>query len=122
KLAPKKQPSVLTTWLDGPHSFDNAFNISDIDHFGNAMVEWWNALQPSWRQSNEGLPIPQYTGTFTSLCKGGQNGIITVLFGLFWWGRNLVGNTSQWHKMVADVSDMLDALLCAKESEKQHKQ
>lgn len=105
-------------WLDGPRLFDIAFDISDIDHFGNAMVEWWNALQPNWRQSDEGLPIPQYTGTFTSLRKGGQNGIITVLFGLFWWGCNLDGNTSQWHKIVADVSDMLDALLCAKESER----
>ncbi|KAK0216719.1 hypothetical protein EDD85DRAFT_781924, partial [Armillaria nabsnona] len=121
KLAPKKQPSVLTMWLDGPRSFDITFDISDINHFGYAMVEWWNALQPSWRQSDKGLLVPQYTGTFTSLHKGGQNGIITVLFGLFWWGHNLDGNTSQWHKMVADVSDMLDTLLCAKESERQRR-
>ncbi|KAK0436067.1 uncharacterized protein EV420DRAFT_1652697 [Desarmillaria tabescens] len=108
----KKRPTVLKKWLDGARSFSDPLVISDVDEFGSAMVGWWNSLQPGWRQSTEGLPLPKYAGSFTCLCKGGQSGIVAVLFGLFWWRRNCNGSL-EWSALVSDVSDMLNALLNA---------
>lgn len=96
--------------MDGVRSFSDPLSISDIDQFGNAMITWWNSIQPTWRQNAEGLPLRKYDESFACLRKGGQNGIVTVIFGLFWWRKNLNGS-SQWLTLVTDVSNMLDALL-----------
>ncbi|SJL06450.1 uncharacterized protein ARMOST_09787 [Armillaria ostoyae] len=106
----KKQPSVLKKWLDGPRSFTDPLVISDIDQFGVTMVQWWNSLQPNWRQTTEGMPLPNCAGPLTCLCKGGQNGIVSVLFGVFWWRRNCDG-PSEWSLLVSDISNTFDALL-----------
>ncbi|SJL12519.1 uncharacterized protein ARMOST_15946 [Armillaria ostoyae] len=110
--APKNWPRVLAIWLDGVRSFSDLLSINEIDQFGHSMVTWWNSIQPTWRQSVEGLPLPKYDELFACLRKGGQNGIVTVIFGLFWWRKNLDGS-SQWHALVTDVSNTLDALLHA---------
>ncbi|KAK0458066.1 uncharacterized protein EV420DRAFT_1643412 [Desarmillaria tabescens] len=115
--APKKRPSVLAVWLDGIHSFSDLLSINDIDQFGDAMVMWWNSIQPNWRQSAEGLPLRKYDDSFMCLRKGGQNGIVTVIFGLFWWRKNL-DDPSQWSALITDISDMFDALLNATGPEK----
>ncbi|SJL18772.1 uncharacterized protein ARMOST_22372 [Armillaria ostoyae] len=107
---PKKQPSVLKKWLDEARSFSDPLVISDIDQFSVVMVGWWNSLQPNWRQTTEGMPLQNYAGQLTCLRKGGQNGIVSVLFGLFWWRRNCDG-PSEWSLLVSDVSNTFDALL-----------
>ncbi|SJL18398.1 uncharacterized protein ARMOST_21986 [Armillaria ostoyae] len=107
---PKKQPSVLKKWLDGACSFSDPLVISDIDQFSVAMVGWWNSLQPNWRQTAEGMPLQNYAGQLTCLRKGGQNGIVSMLFGLFWWRRNCDG-PSEWSLLVSDISNTFDALL-----------
>ncbi|KAK0436519.1 hypothetical protein EV421DRAFT_1739478 [Armillaria borealis] len=98
---PKNRPRVLAIWLDGVRSFSDLLSINDIDQFGHSMVTWWNSIQPTWRQSIEGLLLPKYNKLFACLCKGGQNGIVTVIFGLFWWRKNSDGS-SQWHALVTD--------------------
>ncbi|KAK0458138.1 uncharacterized protein EV420DRAFT_1479892 [Desarmillaria tabescens] len=115
--APKKRPSVLAVWLDGVRSFSDLLSINDVDQFGDAMVTWWNSIQPNWRQNVEGLPQRKYNKTFMCLRKGGQNGIVTVIFGLFWWRKNL-DDSSQWSALVTDVNDMFDTLLNATGPEK----
>ncbi|SJL13367.1 uncharacterized protein ARMOST_16809 [Armillaria ostoyae] len=118
--ASKIRPKTLTTWLDGTRSFDIPPLISDSRRFAKCMMAWWNTLQPIWRQTAIGLPISDYSKPLTCLRKGGQNGIITILFGLFWWGR-LGEERSQWLLMVADVDRTIQALLQQHVPTKRHR-
>ncbi|KAF9038754.1 hypothetical protein BJ165DRAFT_1330332, partial [Panaeolus papilionaceus] len=70
---------------------DHPPSIQDPNEFGLAIVSWWNALQPSFRQSKSGLPLPLFTspsddqGTWLLLCRAGPNGFVSIILLLQWW-------------------------------------
>ncbi|KAK0463398.1 hypothetical protein IW261DRAFT_1575651 [Armillaria novae-zelandiae] len=111
-LASRRLPKALLLWADGPHSFTNPFIITDIGQFGDDIVSWWNMIQPTSRHgAAEGQPVSSHK-LLTCLCKGGQNGIMMVIFGLFWWRKDL-DDLSQWQKLLTGVSATFDVLLNA---------
>lgn len=94
--------------------------IQNIDDFGIAVAKWWYNLQPKFRQG-EGYNILQSyvspTPTpdpWSSLRRGGPNGMLSLLTMLAWWGRAVDGTTqwqedtrALWAKTVGDVTEVL---------------
>ncbi|KAK0436809.1 uncharacterized protein EV420DRAFT_1239281, partial [Desarmillaria tabescens] len=85
KLLSKRRPCMLTVWLDGPQSFEQCPSVTEPSLFAKEMVDWWNQLNPAWRRSTNGLPKADYSKSLMTLRKGGQHGLVTVIFGLYWW-------------------------------------
>ncbi|PBK94138.1 hypothetical protein ARMGADRAFT_928406, partial [Armillaria gallica] len=74
----------------------------------------WNQLNPSWRCSltSGGLPRSDYTSkSLLALRKGGQYGLVTVVLGLYWWGKGRQAEDN-WLGMVNDVANVIDVVLC----------
>ncbi|KAK0443012.1 uncharacterized protein EV420DRAFT_1649429 [Desarmillaria tabescens] len=109
----KRRPQELTQWLDGTRYFNVELFIVDASCYGRQLVDWWNHLNPAWRRSNDnsGLPKPDYSKPLKCLRKGGRQGIVTVIFGLFWWGHACRGMEQLWFRMVSDVSKTIDVLM-----------
>ncbi|KAK0227531.1 hypothetical protein IW262DRAFT_1454671 [Armillaria fumosa] len=109
----KQRPQELNKWLDGSRQFNAGIFISDLSCYGAQLIDWWNHLNPAWRRSKDksGFPQPDYSKSLKCLRKGGRQGIVTIIFGLFWWGRACNGTEQLWQQMVEDVSKMIDVLI-----------
>ncbi len=81
----------------------------DADKFAEDMVTWWGSVQPKWRKTDSGLPLPDYSHDLSVLRKGGKLGISNILLGLCWWGV-LDPDSPAWKAMVDDVSQCLKQL------------
>jgi hypothetical protein len=96
-LAPNRQPS-----------------IKDPQAFINAFWKWWDAINPSWRVREDGRLRIGGSGCWSSLCKPGQNGFLSVLQVLKWW-RELLDTASlsvqEWEAALEDVVWVLHEVL-----------
>jgi hypothetical protein len=91
---------------------------ADAAEFGLTVLRWWNAIQPQFCQSSEGeMPRPTYVSdtalgdVWSSLRKGGPNGLVTVVILLAWWGTAVQtvpaftkDSCPEWGAMVQDVN------------------
>jgi len=97
--------------------------INDSADLGVAIVKWWNAMQPEFRQSPQGMPQPVYTlpddakHAWAPLQCTGPNSLVTVMTLLFWWGSSLKArprwqddSSSSWEEAVKDVAQTLQVL------------
>ncbi|PBL01529.1 hypothetical protein ARMGADRAFT_1023000 [Armillaria gallica] len=112
QLPTKEQPSILSTWLlskNHVHHMLSNWSKEDADQFAEDMVTWWRLVQPKWRKTDSGLPLPDYLHDLSILCKGGKLGISNILLGLRWWGL-LDPDSPVWKAMVDDVSQCLQQL------------
>ncbi|KAK0478021.1 hypothetical protein EDD18DRAFT_1377840 [Armillaria luteobubalina] len=107
----KQRPQELNEWLDGSRQFGAGLFISDPSRYGVQLIDWWNHLNPAWRRSKTGLPQSDYSKSLKCLRKGGRQGIVTIIFGLFWWGHACHGTEQLWQRMVEDVSKTIDVLI-----------
>ncbi|KAK0493511.1 hypothetical protein EDD18DRAFT_1356433 [Armillaria luteobubalina] len=110
KLTTKQRPLELAAWLDGSRSLEAGPVIPESSVYTTAMVEWWNQINPVWRRSTNELPKPDYSKPITSIRRGGRQGIVTLVFGLYWWGR-LCRESGLWSEMVDDVTKAIDTLI-----------
>ncbi|KAK0477821.1 hypothetical protein IW261DRAFT_1565606 [Armillaria novae-zelandiae] len=106
------RPSSLSVWLQ-----NRRYNVYPQlpPSFSAEFLAWWNALQPNWRRSETGpLPAANYSRSLhKALSKGGQNGLVTVLIGLMWWGQGSLSAEEHtlWNAAVADVYACIRTLL-----------
>ncbi|KAK0462678.1 hypothetical protein IW261DRAFT_1348330 [Armillaria novae-zelandiae] len=113
KLLSKSRPRVMTVWLDGPRSFEQGPSIAKPSQFADETVGWWNQLNPAWRRSTSGLPKADYSKSLMVLRKGGQHGLVTVIFALYWWRWFSTASDTVWSCMVDDVEKVIDSIICA---------
>ncbi|SJL18493.1 uncharacterized protein ARMOST_22083 [Armillaria ostoyae] len=106
------RPATLSVWLS-----NRRYNVYPglPTSFSTELLTWWNAMQPDWRRSETGpLPMKNYCRPLDkALRKGGQNGIVTVLIGLMWWGQGTLPaeEAALWKAMVADVHACIKAMM-----------
>jgi hypothetical protein len=69
--------------------------------------------QPQWRASllSNRPAVLKKSGDYSSLKKGGLNGIILILAALAWWGAAVDGKDTEWEAAVEDVSWCLSQLV-----------
>ncbi|PBK84922.1 hypothetical protein ARMGADRAFT_1036843 [Armillaria gallica] len=121
RLPSKAQPSVLSSWLlsrNRAHYIPLNWSKEDIAQFAEDMVRWWTSVQPKWRQTDLGLPLPDYSRDLSAIRKGGKLGISGILLGLHWWGL-VDPDSPTWKVMVDDVSQCLKQLKGGKASQRQ---
>jgi hypothetical protein len=99
-------------------------DLVDPAEFGIAVQKWWYNIQPAFRKSDSPLPAaifvnpnPASEDDWKELRKGGQNGIVSLLIMLFWWGKGQAKKSQwqddssiQWTAMIMDVSRCLEAI------------
>jgi hypothetical protein len=86
--------------------------------YSGAWWEWWIACQPSWRRFKKGESPPRnaYGNDWSSLEFPGQNGILSVVATLEWWGFTVVGKETtdeyaRWKDAIDDVLWMLEGFV-----------
>lgn len=106
-------------------AYDSMPDLMDPAEFGIAVQKWWCDMQPSFRKCDSLMPAaifvnPTLSGNsddWKDLRKGGQNGLVSLLVMLLWWGRGLARRTQwqddsspQWLATVVDVSRCLELI------------
>ncbi|KAJ7678452.1 hypothetical protein B0H14DRAFT_2238840, partial [Mycena olivaceomarginata] len=86
------RPSQVGDWIrDGRGRTQAVRAITDIDAFETTWWAWWNSMQPDWRAlwSSEGarvVPVGADWGPLAAAAATGQNGMLSVVATLYWWG------------------------------------
>src|SRR5205807_2193156 len=114
-----KRPPELNRWIGAGRWRGKAPVVSNHAAFSAAWWAWWMSLQPTWRElSLSGRPtIGLYGEDWSTLKYPGQNGMLSIVATLAWWGvslPNLVqhgsGSHADWLDAVDDVAWMLKGL------------
>ncbi|KAJ7035430.1 hypothetical protein C8F04DRAFT_1182336 [Mycena alexandri] len=122
------RPKEVTTWV-GAHrgtrmKADKIYDagIANIAAYAQAWGTWWDSLQPEWRKrhSNGGwktYEAYQPKWDWGSLASQGPNAGITLVAGLYFWGRAgsvkgeewEAGNKAEWEAAIHDAQDYQEA-------------
>ncbi|KAJ6450232.1 hypothetical protein C8R47DRAFT_1230344 [Mycena vitilis] len=117
-LSAKKRPTQVTAWVNrGRDRMKYPPSVSDVDAYGLEWAAWWDSLQPVWRERG-GDGYWAVGGSWGGPDKWdpleapGPNGCISVVAGLFFWGRQTMTpqQLSDWERAVFDVTWMLEGL------------
>ncbi|KAJ7432951.1 hypothetical protein B0H11DRAFT_1759522 [Mycena galericulata] len=113
------RPSQVHGWIKGGRSkMKFPPSIGDVGYYARVWWEWWDSLQPPWRERGEGNywivggewgPADEWD----PLEAPGQNGCLSVVASLYFWGLTLdrAENTrTDWERAVQDVTWMLEGL------------
>ncbi|KAJ7046292.1 hypothetical protein C8F04DRAFT_938930, partial [Mycena alexandri] len=98
--------------------------IKSLAVFEREWWTWWGTLQPMWRVKDAGRPgrfnrdaYPSATKeNWATLLHPGQNGVLTVVATLYWWGLEVQGKKAEkedvesWAAAVTEVKWMLRGL------------
>lgn len=110
----KARPDLLSKWLQ-TRKYNATPDIPDRVAFGSSWRNWWNGIQPKWRQvsPDESLLVPlseaKGSDNLNALKKGGASGLVTVLIALKWWAP-LDHNDKDWEAAVEDVTSCLQQM------------
>ncbi|TRM56386.1 hypothetical protein BD626DRAFT_413931 [Schizophyllum amplum] len=118
--APK--PALLNTWIHAGRAgrVKKMPVVSDADTFAMEMWAWWASLQPEWRDVDAaGRREPEREvrdGDWGSALEvRGQNGMLSVVACLCWWGDVLGSRTTpnahSWLRLVHDVTWVCEQLV-----------
>ena len=86
KLSPLNRPPEIAAWIQRARSTRYQPPIDDIDEYARSFRTWWASLQPELRRLGDSVLHDSVDGDWTCLKKGGVNGVLSVLAGLFFWG------------------------------------
>ena len=112
KLATADCPDAILQWKKRARSSTWRPDIPNVASFEREFRTWWISLQPTWRVS-EGTIIAGGRGDWDILRKSGQNGLVCVLVGLFYWGTAVQDNENGrkgWAEHVEDCVFVLRQL------------
>jgi len=108
KVSPDKRPECVSKWIYGGRHRTWRPATTSASKFEKDFHAWWLSLQPKWRLSAKGTILTQgLDGDLEGLRKPGQNGLLSVLAGLFFWGRIAESNAKQRKKWMAHVEDCI---------------
>ncbi|KAI5823646.1 hypothetical protein K523DRAFT_135737, partial [Schizophyllum commune Tattone D] len=109
-VGPTKKPAILQHWIQcgrAPRVKQNPL-VKNVKAFEKDVWSWWSGLQPSWRKfDGDGRPSEDrdVDGDWGHLEVHGQNGFMSVVACLCWWGLSLKGKSNKsWERCVDDVA------------------
>lgn len=88
KLGSKGRPQAVTDWIRRVRRPEYRPEINDLPAYEKDFRAWWTSLQPPWRSGNgcRWPPKREKKGDWAILCRSGQNGLLSVVAALFFWG------------------------------------
>lgn len=117
-LGKKHRPEAVGWWIARARS--GMPPLPDLGKYSTDFWAWWIALQPTWRvitaplDTPTPLPSQEIAGSWHELDKPGQNGFLSVIGALNWWGKacqdQCVDDVS-WLAAVADVQWVMERLI-----------
>ena len=109
-------PAEVVWWIG--QACKSQLMIKDIPKFVRGFWAWWKGIQPKWQDVGQTQGIlttihQQGEGSWVELDKPGQNGFLTVLSLLSWWGQasHTEAETMEWLAAVEDVDWVLTEML-----------
>ncbi|KAJ7238446.1 hypothetical protein C8J57DRAFT_1086897 [Mycena rebaudengoi] len=118
-LPMEKRPGEIHQWIRGGRGqkTKKPIIVRDAAKYSEQWNAWWSSLQPKWRLKrpdgrwcHEG----EYGYSWDTLDFPGQNGCLSVVAGLFFWGCavnfEVEGESAEWDYAVQDVYWILDGL------------
>ncbi|KAJ7622769.1 hypothetical protein DFH06DRAFT_1340640 [Mycena polygramma] len=123
RLSNIKRPTQVASWITGGRGTRLKFppSISNVRKYADEWQEWWDTLQPAWRERDDDGGWKQdavATGddVWDPLEAPGKNGCLSVVASLYFWGvcnkREDAELVQRWELAVLDVTWMLEQL-CA---------
>ncbi|KAJ7086892.1 hypothetical protein B0H15DRAFT_781927 [Mycena belliarum] len=132
-LSKRGRPAEVSAWVSagrglrkGPLANGVGPGIRSLAVFDATWWRWWGSLQPEWRSKCRGTPgkferdvYPDSHGdTWSSLRHPGQNGVLSVVASLYWWGKKVTTDGvredwESWTDAMRDVRWMLCGLRAA---------
>ncbi|KAI4517116.1 hypothetical protein K525DRAFT_211617 [Schizophyllum commune Loenen D] len=108
------KPPQLKEWIQAGRASRSKRmpRVVDIDKFSQQMWTWWAAMQPEWRKvdaTGQIAPSREVSGSGwgSALDVRGQNGILSVVACICWWGLALERETPErcrsWRWFMEDV-------------------
>ncbi|KAJ6503159.1 hypothetical protein C8R47DRAFT_968874 [Mycena vitilis] len=114
------RPAEVKKWIaDARGKTLAVVPITNMGKFVESWWKWWTVLQPSWRGSargqREGLPAAAPDADWSQLVVPGQNGLLTVMATLYWWGcaekgTGMAERSQGWEEAARDVLSVLNGL------------
>ncbi|KAA1480153.1 hypothetical protein DENSPDRAFT_754361, partial [Dentipellis sp. KUC8613] len=88
-LNTSKRPPQVAAWGKRGRDYGWVPQLGTLSSFASAWRAWWRSLQPEWRRDLENewpmsrnVPAEE---SWSTLKKGGKNGLVTVLIPIAWW-------------------------------------
>ena len=118
------RPDVIPAWLKSGRKYEAPPKISDLNKFSQCWWEWWNALQPEWRDKKGTGRLSRKTPegeTWSQLYRGGANGFLMIILTLSWWAMSLSDDActfdlNSFTAATDEASWVLDQMLSVKTS------
>ncbi|KAJ7301063.1 hypothetical protein DFH08DRAFT_724667 [Mycena albidolilacea] len=113
-LSSKGRPAEVTRWIQGKHS--RIPEVKSVTAYSGAWWRWWDSLQPEWRvRGSDGKwAIQESYGEWEdALLVWGNNGHLTLVASLYFWGLAALKSTtlpSSWEAAVIDVTWILKGI------------
>ncbi|KAJ7602641.1 hypothetical protein DFH06DRAFT_1023575 [Mycena polygramma] len=114
------RPAEVKKWIGDARGKTLAVvPITNMGKFVESWWKWWTVLQPSWRGSargqREGPPAAAPDADWSQLVVPGQNGLLTVMATLYWWGcaekgTGMAERSQGWEEAARDVLSVLNGL------------
>lgn len=87
KLSTTNRPSEVALWIKQHLDKKHVPIRIKPDAFGQQLLAWWKALQPTWRLLPDGTmskDVPREE-KWATIRKGGSAGLYTVIMAVSWW-------------------------------------
>ncbi|KAJ7035486.1 hypothetical protein C8F04DRAFT_955038 [Mycena alexandri] len=120
KLAVDHRPEEVNKWIKRGRAGRSTviLTIKNVVKFAKEWGQWWDFLQPTWRERREGIWLAGGDAAYGRddawglLDTPGPNGCLSLIAGLFMWGVAQQDDESkgQWMAAVQDVSWMMEGL------------
>ncbi|KAG9226990.1 hypothetical protein CCMSSC00406_0008962 [Pleurotus cornucopiae] len=139
-LTTEHRPPQLAWWIGRARGPDPVIASEDRDTFGEAWWKWWKGLQPSWRSVDEEIELQnRHRNYHPAIChapnawrgldKPGQNGFLSIVASLGWWGQAFVNaypddedwvmvddDAPTWLFAAIDVTWVMQCIMASRES------
>ncbi|KAJ7604790.1 hypothetical protein DFH06DRAFT_1020621, partial [Mycena polygramma] len=101
----KMRPKQVSGWVGRARTGGPNPPVGDILSFAVGWWKWWVALNPPWRQTNDGRRLKQEgQGEWGAAAQTGPNGFLNVLICLRWWRDELRDEVEEWKEALEDVA------------------
>lgn len=113
KLGIQYRPGYIADWnklarFDRPGGRSEGITEDEIPRFSRYWHAWWRGIQPEWREQG------QNAGSWDTLISPGPLGFLSLVTGLFWWGRVCSDGSDDWIVWKAARDDVVDVMMAIK--------
>lgn len=106
RLGSAGRPGVVGQWINrGRRPSSWRPDIPCLKIYEAEFNAWWKSLQPTWRVVHGSVKTTLTKGNWECLRLPGQNGIVSVVAALFYWGLDVQGKVGPRKAWLTAVQD-----------------